>query len=84
MLMFSAENVFSFLFLIFTGRMSEGDSVGDSIHGKPSVVSAFFTRIGQVKYITYNKQEMVINDCMHAVTQLLQTEKKCYWWILKL
>uniref|UniRef100_A0A8C4GJC8 Protein RER1 n=1 Tax=Dicentrarchus labrax TaxID=13489 RepID=A0A8C4GJC8_DICLA len=28
--------------------MSEGDSVGESIHGKPSVVAAFFTRIGQV------------------------------------
>lgn len=50
--MFSAENVFFiFLLLIFTGRMSEGDSVGDSIHGKPSVVSAFFSRIGQVKYM---------------------------------
>ena len=36
---------------MFPGRMSEGDSVGDSIHGKPSVVAAFFTRIGQVKYI---------------------------------
>lgn len=48
--MLSAENVY-FSFLIFTDRMSEGDSVGDSIHGKPSVVSAFFTRIGQVKYI---------------------------------
>ncbi|XP_028309920.1 protein RER1 isoform X2 [Gouania willdenowi] len=28
--------------------MSEGDSVGESIHGKTSVVAAFFTRIGQV------------------------------------
>ncbi|TKS77390.1 Protein RER1 [Collichthys lucidus] len=28
--------------------MSEGDSVGESIHGKPSVVAAFFTRIGQI------------------------------------
>lgn len=28
--------------------MSEGDSVGDSIHGKSSVVAAFFTRTGQV------------------------------------
>lgn len=49
---FSAQNVY---FYIFIDRMSEGDSVGDSIHGKPSVVSAFFTRIGQVKkniYIT--------------------------------
>lgn len=33
----------------FNGRMSEGDSVGESIHGKPSVVAVFFTRIGQVK-----------------------------------
>lgn len=33
---------------IFTGRMSEGDSAGESIHGKPSVVTAFFTGIGQV------------------------------------
>uniref|UniRef100_A0A3B3I8B9 Protein RER1 n=2 Tax=Oryzias latipes TaxID=8090 RepID=A0A3B3I8B9_ORYLA len=28
--------------------MSEGDSVGESIHGKSSVVAAFFTRVGQV------------------------------------
>nr|XP_060615048.1 protein RER1 [Anolis sagrei ordinatus] len=28
--------------------MSEGDSTGDSIHGKPSVVYRFFTRLGQV------------------------------------
>ncbi|KAG7227020.1 hypothetical protein INR49_022367 [Caranx melampygus] len=28
--------------------MSEGDSVGESIHGKPSVVAAFFTRVGQI------------------------------------
>lgn len=41
----------SFYDVISTDRMSEGDSVGDSIHGKPSVVSAFFTRIGQVSYI---------------------------------
>lgn len=39
--------------LIFNGRMSEGDSVGESIHGKPSVVAVFFTRIGQVKCL-YN------------------------------
>lgn len=41
----------SFYDVIFTDRMSEGDSVGDSIHGKPSVVGAFFTRIGQVIYL---------------------------------
>ncbi|KAK7817260.1 hypothetical protein U0070_004397 [Myodes glareolus] len=29
-------------------RMSEGDSVGDSVHGKPSVVYRFFTRLGQI------------------------------------
>ncbi|XP_061759760.1 protein RER1 isoform X3 [Nerophis ophidion] len=28
--------------------MSEGDSVGESIHGKPNVVTTFFTRIGQI------------------------------------
>ncbi|XP_072676122.1 protein RER1 isoform X1 [Canis lupus baileyi] len=28
--------------------MSEGDSVGDSVHGKPSVVYRFFTRLGQI------------------------------------
>lgn len=28
--------------------MSEGDSVGESIHGKPSAVASFFTRLGQV------------------------------------
>lgn len=32
----------------FSCRMSEGDSVGDSVHGKPSVVYRFFTRLGQV------------------------------------
>lgn len=37
-------------FFVFTDRMSEGDSVGESIHGKPSVVGAFFTRIGQVTW----------------------------------
>ncbi|XP_019316690.1 protein RER1 isoform X2 [Panthera pardus] len=31
--------------------MSEGDSVGDSVHGKPSVVYRFFTRLGQGWYI---------------------------------
>ncbi|KAG8505473.1 Protein RER1 [Galemys pyrenaicus] len=31
-----------------THRMSEGDSVGGSVHGKPSVVYRFFTRLGQV------------------------------------
>ncbi|KAL0603590.1 Protein RER1 [Plecturocebus cupreus] len=29
-------------------RMSEGDSVGESVHGKPSVVYRFFTRLGQI------------------------------------
>uniref|UniRef100_A0A8L2Q9V6 Protein RER1 n=1 Tax=Rattus norvegicus TaxID=10116 RepID=A0A8L2Q9V6_RAT len=28
--------------------MSEGDSVGDSVHGKPSVVYRFFSRLGQI------------------------------------
>ncbi|XP_062889508.1 protein RER1 [Mobula hypostoma] len=28
--------------------MSEGDSSGDAIHGKPSAVSRFFTQVGQV------------------------------------
>lgn len=42
--------------------MSEGDSVGESIHGKPSVVTAFFTRIGQVKYL-----ELKINDKVFSI-----------------
>nr|XP_023697345.1 protein RER1-like isoform X1 [Paramormyrops kingsleyae] len=29
-------------------RMSEGDSVGESVHGKPSTIASFFTRLGQV------------------------------------
>ncbi|OCT72622.1 hypothetical protein XELAEV_18035603mg [Xenopus laevis] len=29
-------------------RMSEGDSIGDSVHGKPSVVFRFFSRLGQI------------------------------------
>lgn len=40
-------------FLILNDRMSEGDSVGESIHGKPSVVGVFFTRIGQVKCLFF-------------------------------
>ncbi|CDQ77759.1 unnamed protein product [Oncorhynchus mykiss] len=28
--------------------MSEGDSVGESIHGKPSTIGSFFTRVGQI------------------------------------
>ncbi|KAJ3586146.1 hypothetical protein NHX12_012547 [Muraenolepis orangiensis] len=28
--------------------MSEGDSVGESIHGRPSTIAAFFTRLGQI------------------------------------
>lgn len=47
---------------VFTGRMSEGDSVGESIHGKPSVVAAFFTRIGQVIFFFFffmNKEVFV-------------------------
>lgn len=35
-------------FVFLSCRMSEGDSVGDSVHGKPSVVYRFFTRLGQV------------------------------------
>uniref|UniRef100_A0A8C4KL00 Protein RER1 n=1 Tax=Dromaius novaehollandiae TaxID=8790 RepID=A0A8C4KL00_DRONO len=29
-------------------RMSEGDSIGESVHGKPSMVYRFFTRLGQI------------------------------------
>lgn len=36
------------VFLVYS--MSEGDSVGDSVHGKPSVVYRFFTRLGQVGF----------------------------------
>lgn len=36
------------IFLVYS--MSEGDSVGDSVHGKPSVVYRFFTRLGQVGF----------------------------------
>ncbi|KAM9103917.1 protein RER1-like [Megaptera novaeangliae] len=32
----------------WTASRSEGDSVGDSVHGKPSVVYRFFTSLGQV------------------------------------
>ncbi|KAJ7421471.1 Protein RER1 [Willisornis vidua] len=28
--------------------MSEGDSIGESVHGKPSVVYRFFSRLGQI------------------------------------
>ncbi|MGH0172752.1 UNVERIFIED_CONTAM: hypothetical protein FKN15_075637 [Acipenser sinensis] len=29
-------------------KMSEGDSAGESIHGKPSSIASFFTRLGQI------------------------------------
>lgn len=31
--------------------MSEGDSIGESVHGKPSVVYRFFSRLGQVGFV---------------------------------
>ncbi len=31
-----------------TDRMPEGDSAGESIHGKPSAIGNFFKRLGQV------------------------------------
>lgn len=48
-------------------RMSEGDSVGESVHGKPSVVYRFFTRLGQVggflvDECKYLKKKL---DCQH-------------------
>lgn len=40
------------VFCVFLSyRMSEGDSIGDSVHGKPSVVYRFFTRLGQVGFL---------------------------------
>uniref|UniRef100_A0A803YIF3 Protein RER1 n=2 Tax=Phasianidae TaxID=9005 RepID=A0A803YIF3_MELGA len=37
--------------LPYQATMSEGDSIGESVHGKPSVVYRFFTRLGQGWYI---------------------------------
>ncbi|XP_068772080.1 protein RER1 [Struthio camelus] len=34
--------------LTYQARMSEGDSIGESVHGKPSMVYRFFTRLGQL------------------------------------
>uniref|UniRef100_A0A8V0ZCA9 Protein RER1 n=1 Tax=Gallus gallus TaxID=9031 RepID=A0A8V0ZCA9_CHICK len=34
--------------LPYQATMSEGDSIGESVHGKPSVVYRFFTRLGQI------------------------------------
>uniref|UniRef100_A0A803YGD0 Protein RER1 n=1 Tax=Meleagris gallopavo TaxID=9103 RepID=A0A803YGD0_MELGA len=34
--------------LLCGATMSEGDSIGESVHGKPSVVYRFFTRLGQI------------------------------------
>jgi len=45
--------------------MSEGDSVGESIHGKPSVVAAFFTRIGQVKCLSL--MSIISHNCFVIV-----------------
>lgn len=36
---------------VSTATMSEGDSVGESVHGKPSVVYRFFSRLGQVGFL---------------------------------
>lgn len=35
-------------FGLAASTMSEGDSIGESVHGKPSVVYRFFTRLGQI------------------------------------
>lgn len=35
----------------FTDRMPEGDSAGESIHGKPSAIGNFFKRLGQVRLL---------------------------------
>uniref|UniRef100_A0A8C4GJY3 Protein RER1 n=1 Tax=Dicentrarchus labrax TaxID=13489 RepID=A0A8C4GJY3_DICLA len=48
--------------------MSEGDSVGESIHGKPSVVAAFFTRIGQECFywnVTGPVQLYLLSQCSY-------------------
>ncbi|KAM9176115.1 protein RER1 isoform 1-T1 [Mergus octosetaceus] len=43
---FSTQRCFLTQFNLAT--MSEGDSIGESVHGKPSVVYRFFTRLGQI------------------------------------
>ncbi|XP_014828514.1 protein RER1 isoform X2 [Poecilia latipinna] len=50
--------------------MSEGDSVGESIHGKPSVVAAFFTGVGTV-YQTWLDKSTPFYAVRWALTLLL-------------
>ncbi|PWA30912.1 hypothetical protein CCH79_00010611, partial [Gambusia affinis] len=50
--------------------MSEGDSVGESIHGKPSVVAAFFTGVGTV-YQTWLDKSTPFYVVRWALTLLL-------------
>uniref|UniRef100_A0A667Y3F0 Protein RER1 n=1 Tax=Myripristis murdjan TaxID=586833 RepID=A0A667Y3F0_9TELE len=50
--------------------MSEGDSVGESIHGKPSAVATFFTRLGQI-YQSWLDKSTPFYAVRWAVTLLL-------------
>lgn len=49
--------------------MSEGDSVGESIHGKPSVVAVFFTRIGQVKCLYHLFVNFISEKCVCSLSK---------------
>ncbi|XP_072538415.1 protein RER1 isoform X2 [Salminus brasiliensis] len=50
--------------------MSEGDSSGESIHGKPSVIGGFFTRLGQI-YQSWLDKSTPFSAVRWAVTLLL-------------
>ncbi|KAL4646058.1 protein RER1 isoform X3 [Arapaima gigas] len=52
------------------GRMSEGDSSAESIHGKPSAIGKFFTRLGQV-YQSWLDKSTPFSVVRWAVTILL-------------
>uniref|UniRef100_A0AAY5EYZ5 Protein RER1 n=1 Tax=Electrophorus electricus TaxID=8005 RepID=A0AAY5EYZ5_ELEEL len=50
--------------------MSEGDSSGESIHGKPSVIGSFFTRLGQI-YQSWLDKSTPFSAVRWAVTLIL-------------
>lgn len=60
----------------FTDRMPEGDSAGESIHGKPSAIGNFFKRLGQVWLL-----EMTIRVILRLQVSVLDNQN--YYFSLK-
>ena len=82
-----------YLILIFlTDRMSEGDSVGESIHGRPSTIAAFFTRLGQVTWDDRDHWHLSIDGLLYGcrgwteIPGIMQIVCKCkgvHWGRIK-